>query len=225
MGIGIIVDIILFIMIAGNAVLGYKQGLTKLVIGICSSIIAIILVLILYKPITNYVLNNTNISQNMQYTIQDKLGALFSNPNAQNETQNTTEMQTVKLFLGDDIENLVQDTTNTAIQNISYNITQKIISVVVFFGLFAVIRLLLYILKSYMELIADLPIIRVFDGTGGMVYGVVKGFVIAYAVLAVISIVMPVIGNTTIINVIEQSNIGSKMFNNNVLMNFIFKFL
>ena len=56
---GIIVDVILFLVIAGNAVAGYKMGLTRVVFNIFSSLIAIILVFILYKPISNYIYHNT----------------------------------------------------------------------------------------------------------------------------------------------------------------------
>ena len=52
--------------------LGYKKGLVKLGIGLCAGIIAIAISLILYRPITNIVINTTNIDENIEQQIIEK---------------------------------------------------------------------------------------------------------------------------------------------------------
>ena len=84
---GIIVDIILFFIIAGNAVLGYKRGLARVIFNICSSIVAIILVLILYRPTTNYIINHTKFSEKLETTFEEKLQYLFEKDNIENTEQ------------------------------------------------------------------------------------------------------------------------------------------
>ena len=222
---GIVVDIILFFIIAGNAVMGYRRGLARVIFNICSTIVAIILVFILYKPTTNYIINNTSAAQKLESVFQDKLQYLFE----KEEIQNSEELQQseslsgmLTVFIGDKIGNLIQETSESLIQYLSQEITQKVISIVVFFALFAIIRLVLYVLKNYVEMVANLPIIRIFNGSGGMIYGILRGFLIIYAIFGIITIIMPVINETIIITAIQNAPIGSKMFNNNIILNFIF---
>ena len=225
---GIIVDIILFLIIAGNAVLGYRKGLVKVIFNICSSIIAIILVLILYKPTTNYIINNTGVAPKLESVFVEKLGYLFEKDNGQKaeETQNIDDMNSIlKVFIGDEIGTLVNETKDSVVRYVSVQVSHKVISVIVFFALFAIIRLLLYMLKTYIELVANLPIIRIFNGAGGMIYGILKGFLIIYVIFAIISVIIPIITDTGLIDIIQKAPIGSKMFNNNIILNLIFKFL
>lgn len=225
---GIIVDIILFFIIAGNAVLGYKRGLVRVIFNICSSVVAIIFVLILYKPTTNYIINNTTASQKLESVFAENLQYLFEKDNVENaeQVQNSEEMSNIlNVFIGDEMGDLINETKDSVVQYVSMQISHKVISVIVFFALFAIIRLLLYVLRSYIEMVANLPIIRVVNGSGGMIYGILKGFLIIYVFFAIISLIMPTITETGFITVIQNAPIGGKMFNNNVILNLIFKFL
>lgn len=225
---GVIVDIILFFIIAGNAVLGYRRGLARVIFNICSAILAIILVFLLYKPTTNYIMEHTKIPEKLENVLEEKLQYLFENNStdpAEQVQENDKINSILNVFLGDNISDLLEDTTTSIIQYASTQITYKIISVCVFFILFAVIRLALYILKNYVELVANLPIIRIFNGSGGMIYGIIKGFLLIYVVFAIISLILPVINSTTLITAIQNAPIGSKMFYHNIILDLIFKFL
>lgn len=163
---GIVVDIILFFIIAGNAAIGYRRGLARVIFNICSTLVAIILVLILYKPTTDFIINNTQLSEKMEMAFQEKLQYLFETNESQAPQPNNNLMNTFNVLIGDEMGNLIQDTTDSVAQYVSVQISHKIISVIVFFALFAIIRLALYVLRNYVELIGDLPIIRVFNGSG-----------------------------------------------------------
>ena len=153
---------------------------------------------------------------------------LFEKDDAEDTTQiqKSNNMNSIlQVFIGDEMGNLIEETTDSIVKYMSVEISHKIISVLVFFVLFAVIRLLLYIVRSYIELVANLPIIRVINGSGGMIYGIIRGFLVIYIVFAILSLLMPIVGDTIIITAIQNASIGSKMFNNNVILNLIFKFL
>lgn len=226
---GIIVDVILFIIIAGNAVAGYKMGLAKVVFNILSTIVAIILVFILYRPVSNYVFNNTQMAQSLKSTLAENLGGLLiqeTNENTMTQKEETNSMNDIlNVFIGEDVNQMVQNTTEDIVANVSGEIAYKIVSAVVFLGLFAIIRILLYILKGYVDFLANLPFIRVINSSGGMVYGVVKGFLLAYVALAILSLIAPMISDTVVLQAVDQSWVASKMFYHNILLNVIFKFL
>lgn len=227
MGIGIIVDIILLIVVAGNAIYNYRRGFTSLVVGLVSSILAIVLVFILYKPVTSYIMNNTSIPDKLEKTLTDNVAYLFEGEDvASIEVGSNSEIgDMLYIFAGKQINDFIDSTKENIIEFLSFEITKKIIYIVTFLLLFIIVRFVLYLLSSYLEAIADLPFIRILDGSGGMVIGIIKGFLVIYLFLAIISLVMPIIGNTAIISAIQKAPIGSKMLNNNILLKFIFNWM
>lgn len=68
-----IIDIILITIMALCVFLGYKRGLIKVAVKAFGFIVALIVSLILYIPISNYIINNTEIAQNISHTIQNKI--------------------------------------------------------------------------------------------------------------------------------------------------------
>ncbi len=222
---GIVVDVILFIIIAGNAVAGYKMGMTRVIFNIFSSLIAIILVFILYKPVSNYIFENTKMAQNLENAIVENLSGLLKNEEETAETTNENTNNMLAVFIGQDMNEIVQNTTDSIVTSAANQIAYKIISGAVFLILFAVIRIALYLLKNYADFLANLPFIRVINSSGGMIYGVIKGFLLVYVVLAIISFMMPMIGDTVIVQAVNEAWIGSKMFQSNIILNVIFKFL
>ena len=57
---------------------------------------------------------------------------------------------------------------------------------------------------------------------GGMIYSIIKGFILVYILFAIISLLIPVLGNNIIITAIQEAKIASRMFNNNIILNIIF---
>ena len=72
------------------------------------------------------------------------------------------------------------------------------------------------------ELIANLPVIRLFNKSGGLIYGVLKGFFIVYLLLAVFSLISPIIYEYGVIQAIQDSALGSGMYDNNLILNIFF---
>ena len=62
-----------------------------------------------------------------------------------------------------------------------------------FLILFMLSRFLLLFIKFAAELVANLPIIKMFNKSGGLIYGIVKGFLMVYLILAIFSLISPII--------------------------------
>lgn len=226
---GIIVDIVLLIMVVGSAAIGYRRGLIKIAFSLISSIVAIILILILCKPVTNFVMNHTELPNSIETAISNKIYNIVKTETSKSSEQvqidDENAIKTLRFFLGKELTPILEQTSTDIVQTISHEVTQKIISVIVFFALFVIIKLILFILRTYLEWIADLPLLDVINSTGGMVYGIISGMFLIYVGLGIISLFIPIQGDTLIVKAIEESMIGSRMFNNNILLGFIFKFL
>jgi hypothetical protein len=61
-----------------------------------------------------------------------------------------------------------------------------------------------------------------FNKSGGLIYGILKGFFMIYLILAVFSLISPIIYEYGIIQSILDSSLGSNMYNNNLILNVFF---
>ena len=66
---GIIIDISLIAILLLSTFLGYKKGLVKLGAKLFAGIIAIILTIVLYKPVANAIIKNTPIDEKIENII------------------------------------------------------------------------------------------------------------------------------------------------------------
>ena len=81
MGVGIILDIVIICLLVLSIWLGYKKGLTKSLLKIFSFLIAIIISFILFSPISNFIINNTELVNNLQHAIS----SAFKNEEEENK--------------------------------------------------------------------------------------------------------------------------------------------
>ena len=56
---GIVIDIVVIAILVLNIIIGYKKGLINVVFNILAFFIAIIITFILYKTVSNFIINNT----------------------------------------------------------------------------------------------------------------------------------------------------------------------
>ena len=66
---GIVIDIVVIAILVLNIIIGYKKGLINVVFNILAFFIAIIITFILYKPVSNFIINNTEIDDKIKQTI------------------------------------------------------------------------------------------------------------------------------------------------------------
>ena len=88
---GILLDILLIAILLISIVLGYKKGLINVAFNLCAFIIALIITLVLYKPITNFVIDNTEFDEKIESVIIEK--------GLSNDEKNTTEDGTLNKYI------------------------------------------------------------------------------------------------------------------------------
>ena len=118
-------------------------------------------------------------------------------------------------------EALEQSSSNPA-RYVSEKLSVFMIQTGTFLLLFILSRGLLLFVRFAAELIANLPIIKMFNKSGGLIYGVLKGFFIVYLLLAVFSLISPIIYEYGVIQAIQDSALGSGMYDNNLILNIFF---
>ena len=203
----ILVDLIVVGIIALFTFLGYKQGLVKAAIKILSFFIAIIVALVLYKPISNVIVNNTQIDENITNTIMEKI---TPEGIASTDEVEMTDNLAIKL---------VGEATST-IEEISNAFAIKLIEVCVLLLLYIVIKIALRFILALTDIITKLPLIKQINKLGGTIYGVVKGVIMVYVILGVIYLVAPIM-NKNVSSAINNSFITKNLYNNNIILKII----
>ena len=68
-----IIDLVLIAIIALFTFIGYKRGLIKVAFGLVSFILAIAISVIIYKPVSNFVITYTTIDDSIESAITERL--------------------------------------------------------------------------------------------------------------------------------------------------------
>lgn len=209
----ILVDLIIIGVILLCTFLGYKKGLIGVAFKILSFLIAIIISLILYIPISNFVINNTQIDEIIKDTIIENM--------AEDNEQEDIESNMPKT-INNYIEKYTKDAKNASIEVAAENISITLVRLMVSILLFIVIRIILMFIKAIASLVENIPIIKQFNGIGGIIYGLLQSLFIIFIVFAIISVVSPMINTSGVLTAINDSFIGSILYNNNIILKLIF---
>ena len=184
---GIVIDIIIILFILASAFFGYKKGLISLAINILAFIIAMVVTLLLYKPIGNIIINNTTVDEKLQQMIQTKIEEFMKNDDSKDSSSKLIESAK---------NGLLPDTSKS---------------------LFIIIKICLLLVNSLANQVAKFPIIKQFNEIGGVLYGLLRGIIITYVILMVIQLVVILNPNGALDNAMQESYLAKTMSTYNIL--------
>ncbi len=180
---GFIIDIILVAILLLSTFLGYKKGLVKLGAKLFAGIIAIIVTIVAYRPVSGMIINNTSIDEKIEEAI------------VQNATNYIDEKSEGSNVVADSIENQI-------LPEQAKNIAQGVVYAVTAIVLFIAVKIVLGIIVSLLDFVANLPILKQFNEIGGILYGIVRGILI-------VGIIVLLMGVFTKIN--PESDLNEKI--------------
>ena len=218
---GIIIDLIILALIVLSVFLGYKKGLAKSLIKILSFFIAIIIAAVFYKPVANLVIEKTLIDENIKESVINIVKDDIEETGEVKEDTNLPE--TMVNYINDSVKNAVNDTKDKIVENVADGIATTAINVGSAIALFIVVRIALLIVSLLSNILTDLPLIKQVDKTGGIIFGLLRAIIFISIIFAIISFISPLIEDTGIVTMINNSFVGSLLYNNNLLLKIIFK--
>ena len=213
------VDLIIIVIMVSSIFVGLKKGLISCIIDIAAVIVALILAILLCRPITNLVIENTNFDESLATTISQNIP--LSDTDFKVEA-NTNLPEGIVDYINSITEN-VNTSKEEAFNAIGVEIASGIISVIVFIAIFVIVRIILTLIKVVSKIIDKIPLLSQVNKVGGAVLGAIEGAIIIYVIFAAVSMIAPVISDTNLLELINSSNIGSIMYNNNLVLNSMFK--
>ena len=196
-----ILDLIVILLIALISFIGYKKGLIKVAFKIVSFFLAILISIILYKPVSNLIINHTPLCSKIESSVSNRLSS-----------SNITKEETDNL-----LSNYYNVGKNATISLIAKDVSVSIVNIAVILIIFILSRIVLGLFKLSGDLIAKLPLIKQVNHLGGFLYGLIKSFIIIYGIFAIISLLVPLIQLDNFIKLINSSIICNIMYNNNLI--------
>ena len=218
---GIIVDLVIISMLISNSFWGYRRGLTAVIFKLLVSVLSLLIVLVLYKAVASSIIKNTTIDEKLSTSIEIILLGAGYTDGAQIKFDNPVVSDVVVEMINSFVNEALQKAETNAVHYASVQLAYFMIRVGTLIILYMIIRFFLLFLRFAAELIANLPIINLFNKSGGLIYGILKGVISAFLILAVFSLISPFISDFGIIKAIQDSHIGSFMYNNNIILNLI----
>lgn len=212
----IIIDLVIVAFIVTCIMVGYIKGLTGSLIKILSFILSLIIAFVLFAPVSSFIINETQIDENIEKSVREMIvGKDLEKDDKQNMPTAITE------YINKEVEKAANNAKEEIADNTANKVALTIVKAGTWIGLFIVARVALICLRFITALIAKLPVIKQFDKLGGILYGLIEGLIITYAVLAIISFITPMTNGDFTQN-IKKSYVGGQMYNNNLLLNIIF---
>lgn len=194
----IIVDLIIVAIILLSTFLAYRKGLVTLAIQLVAVIIAVVLTLILYKPVSNLIINITSVDEMIQNTILEEANDIMTN-----EKEGANQIvETIQ-------NNMLPETART----ISINIIEGAVILI----LYVLIRIILRFVTVIANAVSKLPILNQFNKLGGVIYGILRGVLIVYILLLLVNLSGEIEPQNKVYTSVESSYLGKMMNENNIL--------
>ena len=153
-------DIIIIGVMGLCVFFGYSRGLIKVGVRILSFVISIVIALVLYTPISNYIIENTDIVSNLQNTINSKMSGT-----EEKEEVNEIEKENTNIadMMGKYVEDYTDNIKNTATGAISEQVAIAVVRIGTWIGLFLVAKIGLIFIGFLSDAIAEIPVIKQFN--------------------------------------------------------------
>ena len=195
-----ILDIIIVVLIAFSVYLGYRRGLVKLAIGVVSLLLSLVITAVLYIPISNLVINVTNVDETIENAIYEKvLGGL-----EREKTEDATSA-------------LTQAAAEGTLPTVARGLSVSIVRLGVFVLLCISSRIIIGILSKFADALANLPIIKQFNKSGGIICGLIRGILITYVALLLVAYITQINPENRAYEEIQKSYVTKAMYDNNIL--------
>lgn len=156
-----IADIVVIAIMALCVFLGYYRGLIHVAVRLLGFVVALIVALALYTPVSNYIIDNTNAVASIQGVVQNKLYKQ-EKKKEENTIQDENFINQMEKYIGDKTDEFKQNTSEV----ISKEVAIAVVRGLTWIGLFLAVRIIMLFIKALASVIEKIPVIKQFNKAG-----------------------------------------------------------
>ncbi len=214
-----LIDIALFVIVGLSVLLGWKRGLIKTLTGLVSLALSLVLAMTLHAPVSQY-LKDTSLHG----VIKESVASVLSVP--EEETVQASDYGVHELNLPRDFVDGIQKNIDAASGNISdavgNTVADTAIDILSMLVIFFAAKLILHLVTLLAGFLHKLPVIGFGDSLLGGVFGLLRGMLIIYLLLAILTFVASVSPENVLVQGVTESDIAKLMYHHNMILDFIF---
>lgn len=214
------IDLLVLVLMVLSTYLGYKKGFLKTITGVISIILSLVLAVTLY-PQMETLIKSTPVYE----TVYENVEKHIAPPDV--ESNKISDYGAGALNLPRNFLKQIQKTANDTQVDIAISIAESTansaVKIVSMLAVFLLARLVLLLIVAIAGLIKKLPLIGWSDRMLGVLFGFVRGFLVVYLILAVITVAAQFNSDNFAAKAVKQSEFAKIMYNNNVFLDFIYK--
>ena len=198
-----ILDIIVIVLFIGVMFYGFKKGAIGIVAKLVTVILSFVLAYLFAETVGGYI-SNTSFGVNLQTTITNAITKKLNSP------------------MDSEIILKIQDTIGNSMQNeLVLKIVKHIFTGVGFAAVFIASRIVLWIGQKILESIFELPVLKTFNKTGGVIASAVLFIIELSIILAIIKTIATLAFMNGVINIIHDSVITRTIYDHNIVTTLI----
>lgn len=209
-------------------IVGWAQGLFKVLVSVAGLIASILVATYIAPNVSGYLEEHTMLDDNVAAYIAEELE--FSD--LDEETSRGVQVEVInQLPLSETLKSNILDNNNSEMYSalgamgvydyIAKSIAVVILNAAVFLVLVIVCRVFFAVLGKAMDGLSRLPIVRSIDKIGGGLLGAMKGLILIWILFLLLSITSTAEVSQEIIGSINQFPVFKLLYDNNLLLDIV----
>ena len=215
----LILDIVLILFLLIVAIVGCKKGFLRGLVGLIGTIVAFVIAILCAAPVAEFVENAFGMTSGIAENLEGSLSDIDAFNVPMSDEGLTAALAELGLpgFLTDMILDVVAglqiEGSPTVAQVVAPALAQMLAIAICGVVLFVVAAIVLNLLAGFLSKVLDkIPVVGAINHILGLALGLVKGLIVVYIILAVLSLlpvqsVQDTLAQTTVINWLLQNNL------------------
>lgn len=220
-------DIIVIVVIALYALVGYAKGFVFSVFKVASFFVSAFLSILAYPHVSNFLISSVKLDQQFKESIGENISKIITPEQIAKGagTQPVTDMlnswgipKPIENMIVDNLAVQVSNSKESIVDVLSSSLSVIAVNIISIIAVFIVISIILFFARNIFEGIAKLPIFKQVNKVGGLIFGGIEGLLIVYIVFAILSVFVSFKDLHDVFATINSSVIAKQMFANNLLL-------
>ena len=218
-------------------IVGYRKGFLKIAVSLGITIAAIILVTMLSPYVSTWIQKSTPLVETVQNKVEDILISEGVPEEALVQVEDSREQQ-ISLIEGGNIPKVIQEMllsnnnnevyqmlgVTTFVEYIGAYVAKIIADIIAFLITLIIVMILVRVIMGVIGIIGKIPVVGGVNRLAGAAVGIGVGLIIVWTLFIVVTLLYNTTFGKMCLENIAESQILTKLYDGNVLMNSITKF-
>lgn len=223
------VDVVIAIILIYNLFRGFTVGFIRSVAGIVGYIISGVLAKMYYKSTAIYIAHEYKWFVDLKISISNHIkSSFYLNQNAGSINPETIDPAILNnLNIPSNIKGEVlnffteftsMSTGGNAVDRFADYFSSFILNGIAFLLIFFVCLIAIKLLSMLLDTFVKLPVLKQVNQLSGIIFGGIKGCLIVYLIMTIVIFTTPIVSNTTVMESVQLSTLGSFFYNYNIFL-------